>query len=156
MLPDKQEERASRRSSLICGITRVMNSKSTLFSVVAVALASALIVPTAAHAKRLGGGFKARSAITSKAPARSTPAPVATPTPTVTPKGPSLMGTVAATAAGAAVGSVAGNAIAGAVSNGHPTPEQKAAAEAKAKTDAEVATLQKQLDEAKARQAAGR
>ncbi|MBT9474961.1 ABC transporter substrate-binding protein [Polaromonas sp.] len=97
----------------------------TSLSIIALAVAS-LTLPSLAHAKRMGGGFKAKpaTAAPAKAPAAAAPAPAAAAAPAAA--GSGMMGTMGAVAVGAVVGSMAGNAMAAPA-----TPEEKEKAAAK-------------------------
>lgn len=136
----------------------------TAAAVIALSVA-AFTLPTAAHAKRMGGGSRnIPPASIGKAPAKpaapaaptapaapsaaAAPAPAAAAAPAA--RGPGMMGTMGAAAVGAVAGSMVGNAMAS------PNKEVTAKeAEAQA-AEKEAQELQRKADEAKAKAEAAR
>lgn len=136
----------------------------TAAAVIALSVA-AFTLPTAAHAKRMGGGSRSiPPASIGKAPAKpaapaaptapaapsaaAAPAPAAAAAPAA--RGPGMMGTMGAAAVGAVAGSMVGNAMAS------PNKEVTAKeAEAQA-AEKEAQELQRKADEAKAKAEAAR
>lgn len=136
----------------------------TAAAVIALSVA-AFTLPTAAHAKRMGGGSRSiPPASIGKAPAKpaapaaptapaapsaaAAPAPAAAAAPAA--RGPGMMGTMGAAAVGAVAGSMVGNAMAS------PNKEVTAKeAEAQA-AEKEAQELQRKADAAKAKAEAAR